>query len=132
MTDPDLTFQTATRELEEILRKLDGDDVNIDSLTVDLERASELIEWCRERLETTQHEVERIVTDLDNDCTSPKRCEPRESVGTPSVHGTLADWWETRSESRALTVKVHASLIFNRTSREVRVPNTSVQIIPNS
>ncbi|HBQ04359.1 MAG: hypothetical protein MB55_04685 [marine actinobacterium MedAcidi-G3] len=67
MTDPDLTFQTATRELEEILRKLDGDDVNIDSLTVDLERASELIEWCRERLETTQHEVERIVTDLDND-----------------------------------------------------------------
>ena len=67
MTDPDLTFQTATRELEEILRKLDGDDVNIDSLTVDLERASELIEWCRERLETKQHEVERIVTDLDND-----------------------------------------------------------------
>ena len=67
MTDPDLTFQTATRELEEILRKLDGDDVNIDSLPVDLERASELIEWCRERLETTQHEVERIVTDLDND-----------------------------------------------------------------
>ena len=65
MTDSDLSFQTATQELEEILKKLDGDDVNIDSLTIDLERASKLIEWCRERLEATRHEVERIVTDLD-------------------------------------------------------------------
>ena len=67
MTDPDLSFQTATEELDKILKKLDGDDVNIDSLTIDLERASELIEWCRERLEATRHEVERIVTDLDKD-----------------------------------------------------------------
>ncbi|MBM46596.1 MAG: exodeoxyribonuclease VII small subunit [Acidimicrobiaceae bacterium] len=67
MTDPDLSFQTATEELEKILKKLDGDDVNIDSLTIDLERASELIEWCRERLEATRHEVNRIVTDLDKD-----------------------------------------------------------------
>ena len=67
MTDPDLSFQTATEELEKILKKLDGDDVNIDSLTIDLERASELIEWCRQRLEATRHEVDRIVTDLDKD-----------------------------------------------------------------
>jgi exodeoxyribonuclease VII small subunit len=67
MTDPDLSFQTATEELDKILKKLDGDDVNIDSLTIDLERASELIEWCRQRLEATRHEVDRIVTDLDKD-----------------------------------------------------------------
>ena len=66
MTDTDLTFQTATEELDSILEKLDGDDVNIDSLAVDLQRASELIEWCRARLETTRVEVERIVTDLDD------------------------------------------------------------------
>ena len=65
MTDEDLSFQTATQELDAILKKLDSDDVNIDSLTVDLQRASELIEWCRARLETTRHEVERIVSDLD-------------------------------------------------------------------
>ncbi|SUZ67533.1 uncharacterized protein METZ01_LOCUS20387 [marine metagenome] len=53
-------------ELELILRKLDGEEVNIDSLTVDLQRASELIEWCRSRLETTKVEVERIVTDLED------------------------------------------------------------------
>ncbi len=66
MTDTDLTFQTATEELDSILEKLDGDDVNIDSLAVDLQRASELIEWCRARLETTRVEVERIVSDLDD------------------------------------------------------------------
>ena len=66
MTDADLTFQAATEELHSILDKLDGDDVNIDSLAIDLQRASELIEWCRARLETTRVEVERIVTDLDD------------------------------------------------------------------
>ena len=66
MTDEELTFEAATQELDSILDKLDGDEVNIDSLAVDLQRASQLIEWCRARLETTRVEVERIVTDLDD------------------------------------------------------------------
>lgn len=65
MTEKTLTFQAAMEELELILRKLDSEEVNIDSLTVDLQRASKLIEWCRSRLETTRVEVERIVTDLE-------------------------------------------------------------------
>ncbi|HJM22052.1 MAG TPA: exodeoxyribonuclease VII small subunit [Acidimicrobiales bacterium] len=66
MAEEKVTFQAAMEELELILRKLDGEEVNIDSLTVDLQRASELIEWCRSRLETTKVEVERIVTDLED------------------------------------------------------------------
>ena len=58
-------FESAMEELELILQKLDSSEVNIDSLTVDLQRASELIEWCRSRLETTRVDVERIVADLD-------------------------------------------------------------------
>ena len=66
MRDEELTFEAATQELDSILEKLDGDGVNIDSLAVDLQRASQLIEWCRARLETTRVEVERIVADLDD------------------------------------------------------------------
>ena len=66
MSDEELTFEAATQELDSILQKLDGDGVNIDSLAVDLQRASQLIEWCRARLETTRVEVERIVADLDD------------------------------------------------------------------
>ena len=66
MSDEELTFEAATQELDSILEKLDGDGVNIDSLAVDLQRASPLIEWCRARLETTRVEVERIVADLDD------------------------------------------------------------------
>ena len=65
MTEENLTFQAAMEELESILQKLDSDEVNIDSLTVDLQRASELIEWCRSRLESTRVDVERIVADLE-------------------------------------------------------------------
>ena len=65
MAEEPRTFQAAMEELEVILHKLDSEEVNIDSLTVDLQRASELIEWCRSRLETTRVDVERIVADLD-------------------------------------------------------------------
>ena len=65
MTEKTLPFQAAMEELESILRKLDSEEVSIDSLAVDLQRASKLIEWCRSRLETTRVEVERIVTDLE-------------------------------------------------------------------
>ena len=65
MTEENLTFQAAMEELELILQKLDSDEVNIDSLTVDLQRASELIEWCRSRLESTRVDVVRIVADLE-------------------------------------------------------------------
>ena len=66
MSDEELTFEAATQELDSILEQLDGDGVNIASLAVDLQRASQLIEWCRARLETTRVEVERIVADLDD------------------------------------------------------------------
>ena len=66
MSDEELTFEAATQELDSILEKLDGDGVNIDSLAVDLQRASQLIEWCRARLEPTRVEVARIVADLDD------------------------------------------------------------------
>ena len=65
MTEENLTFQSAMEELELILQKLDSSEANIDSLTVDLQRASELIEWCRSRLESTKVDVERIVADLE-------------------------------------------------------------------
>ena len=65
MTEENLTFQSAMEELELILQKLDSSEVNIDSLTVDLQRASELIEWCRSRLESTRVDVERIVADRE-------------------------------------------------------------------
>ena len=65
MAEEPRTFHAAMEELEVILHKLDSEEVNIDSLTIDLQRASELIEWCRSRLETTRVDVERIVADLD-------------------------------------------------------------------
>ena len=64
MTDEELTFETATQELDSILEKLDGDDVNIDSLAVDLERF-ELIERA-EHVWKPRESKERIVTNLDD------------------------------------------------------------------
>lgn len=67
MSDSSPGYTEAMNELESILQSLDGDDVDIDRLSTDVRRAAELIALCRERLDATTSEVERIVADLQPD-----------------------------------------------------------------
>ena len=64
MTEQTPGYAEALTELESILAALDGEDVDIDRLSTDVRRAAELIGICRDRLTSTQSEVERIVADL--------------------------------------------------------------------
>ena len=69
MTDPSSAeppgYNAALTELETILDSLDGDQIDIDRLSSDVRRAAELIALCRDRLQSTRTEVERIVADLE-------------------------------------------------------------------
>ena len=60
-----ITYAAALRELEEILLGLERDNVDVDHLAERVERASELIRLCRERISTAQLQIEQVVTDLD-------------------------------------------------------------------
>ena len=64
--DPDdLAYADAVAELEEILTELDGDDVDVDQLAGQVQRAAALIASCRRRLAAARLDVTRIVADLD-------------------------------------------------------------------
>jgi len=52
-------------ELEQIVRELDAEAVDVDHLAARVKRASELIAACRDRIATARVEVERVVADLD-------------------------------------------------------------------
>ncbi|GEM_PF-319835 len=65
-----VSYAAAVTELEEILERLDGDDVDVDELAEQVRRAAALIARCRERLASTRLEVTRIVADLDTLTTS--------------------------------------------------------------
>ena len=45
-----ISYSEAVAEIELILKRMESDGVDIDNLSVDVSRASKLIEICREKL----------------------------------------------------------------------------------
>lgn len=56
-----MSYGESVQELEAILSRLRGVDVDIDSLAVDVKRATELIAYCRQRLAGVEEEVGKIL-----------------------------------------------------------------------
>ena len=56
-----MSYGESMQELEAILSRLRGVDVDIDSLAVDVKRATELIAYCRQRLAGVEDEVGKIL-----------------------------------------------------------------------
>ena len=51
--------------MRERFELLEGDDLDVDILAVRVQRASELLKVCRARIVRAQHDVDRIVAELD-------------------------------------------------------------------
>jgi exodeoxyribonuclease VII small subunit len=58
------TYESASKELDIILNQLRNDEVTIDQLAEKVERASKLIVFCKEKLNSTEKKVEDIVSKL--------------------------------------------------------------------
>jgi exodeoxyribonuclease VII small subunit len=59
------TFSEALAELEEILRRIESEETDIDRLADELKRAAELLEICRGKIRRAEAEVTQIVQKLD-------------------------------------------------------------------
>jgi exodeoxyribonuclease VII small subunit len=57
---PELSYESAQTELQQIVQDLQNEAVGIDELTVKIARASELIRFCRERLRLTEEEIGKL------------------------------------------------------------------------
>ena len=67
MTDePERRFGDALVELEEIVTKIEDDGVDLDELAAHVDRAAELVQFCRERIDATEHRVRSIIDGLDS------------------------------------------------------------------
>ena len=60
-------YAEALTELEEILSGLEDEDVDVDTLAEQVQRAAKLIELCRERIGAAKLRIEEVVTNADND-----------------------------------------------------------------
>ena len=55
------------RELEEILGRIEGEEVDLDRLAEELRRAAELLELCRAKIRRAEVEVTQIVQRLEGE-----------------------------------------------------------------
>lgn len=60
-----LSFRDAMDELEGILERIEGEEVDIDRLATELRRAAELLDLCRGKIRKAEVEVTQIVQSLE-------------------------------------------------------------------
>lgn len=59
-----LSYEDASKELEEILEEMEDDKISVDKLAEKVERASLLLKYCSEKLRSTEEKVNDIVEKL--------------------------------------------------------------------
>ena len=60
-----LSFRVAMEELEAILERIEGEEIDVDELAAELRRATELLEVCRGKIRKAEVEVTQIVQSLE-------------------------------------------------------------------
>ncbi|MBK7134360.1 MAG: exodeoxyribonuclease VII small subunit [Bacteroidales bacterium] len=64
MAKKEFSFNDAVSEIEEILQNIEGGELDVDKLSVEVKRASELIKQCQKKLKSTEDEINSIFRDL--------------------------------------------------------------------
>lgn len=57
----EMKYEEAVRELEQIVRRMENDELDIDSLGEQLKTAQELIKRCKDKLTKTDEEIKKIL-----------------------------------------------------------------------
>jgi len=64
MAKKEFSFNEAVVEIEDILRNIESGDLDVDKLSIEVKRASELIKQCQKKLRSTEDEINSIFKDL--------------------------------------------------------------------
>jgi exodeoxyribonuclease VII small subunit len=67
MATKKISYQEAYNELQSILSQIENDELDVDELTKNVKKASELIKLCKSKLFETETEIEKIIQDMDED-----------------------------------------------------------------
>lgn len=69
MSTEDLTYSQALDELRAIHARLSSPDVDVDRLLEDVQRASELLDFCRKRITSVGEQLEEVLENFDEPTT---------------------------------------------------------------
>lgn len=67
MSKKALSYNEALAEIEAIIERIEGDELDVDELTKDVKRVSELLKICKLKLRNTEEEVQKILKEFDEE-----------------------------------------------------------------
>ncbi len=59
-----ISYSEAKKELKAIVKSIEDGEMDVDLLTAKVKRASELLALCKEKLKTTDEELQKILEDM--------------------------------------------------------------------
>lgn len=59
------TYSEAVAEIEEILQRMENEELDVDELSEKVKRISELVRFCRNKLKNTEEEVEKVLKEME-------------------------------------------------------------------
>lgn len=65
MSTEELTYSEALGELRAIHARLSADDVDVDALLDDVQRAAELLDFCQKRITSVGQQLEEVLDDFN-------------------------------------------------------------------
>jgi exodeoxyribonuclease VII small subunit len=66
MTKKQFSYTEAFSELEKIMYRLENEEIDLDQLSENVKRASELITNCKDKLKSTETEVDNIIKKINS------------------------------------------------------------------
>ncbi len=63
MAKEEIKYEQAVRELEEIVEKMENDELDIDQLSEQLKRAKLLVKLCRDKLTKAGEEIKKLLNE---------------------------------------------------------------------
>lgn len=63
-TSENLTYKEAMAQLEQIVHKIENEEPDVDELSAMVQKASELMQFCRKKLKSTEEEINQTLEKL--------------------------------------------------------------------
>jgi len=61
MAKENISYKSAVEEIEEILGRIEDGEMDVDELTVNVKRVTELLKICKQKLHKTESEIKKIL-----------------------------------------------------------------------
>ena len=61
-----VSYKEAITEIEDILNRLENNELDVDELSEKVKRVSQLVTLCKEKLHNTEEEINKILKEMDN------------------------------------------------------------------